>query len=215
MPWFQPWCSLFSHFCFFLFISVKFGEGSFVNLHLSHHDSQKPLALHCVGGEGGDDELRLWMGVKFRRRLNAKWNGTLQSSSIWGESECGGSGWERAHRRERPELAKGCQASQRMRTFQEGHSQQSRCCWEVVENSCDEAVGCVGCGWFKVRWSYHSAFKLAHWKWFWDNRGNPGLFLANRNTWCPWLWWALRKWSQQMTSTVPTVVSVEESRQWD
>ena len=63
MPWFQPWCSLFSHFCFFLFISVKFGEGSFVNLHLSHHDSLKPLALCCVGGEGGDDELRLWMGM--------------------------------------------------------------------------------------------------------------------------------------------------------
>lgn len=40
LPWFQPWCSLFSHFCFFLFISDKFGEGSFVNLHLSYHDSR-------------------------------------------------------------------------------------------------------------------------------------------------------------------------------
>lgn len=123
MPCFQPWCSLFSHFCFFLFISVKLGEGSFVNLHLSHHDSQKSLDLHWIRGEGGDDELWLWMWVKFRR-LNAKWKKqNLTKLQRLGESECGGCGWEWAPRRERWKLAEKCQVSQRS-TFQEGHSQQ-------------------------------------------------------------------------------------------
>lgn len=138
-------------------------------------------------------------------------NRTLQSSSVWGESERGGCGWERAHRRERWKLAERCQVSQR-RTFQEGHSQQRPVLLGVRGgNGCDKTVGCVGCGWGAVRRLDNARFKLALWIRLWDNKGKPGLFLVNWDT-----GWPLRKWSQQMMSTVPMLYGLrsqdDESR---
>lgn len=87
VPWSQPWCSLFSHFCFFLCISVKFGEGSFVNLHLSHHDSQKSLDFAPNWGWG-----RGWwaetVGVgEIQRRLNAtpEQQNLPECQHLWGK----------------------------------------------------------------------------------------------------------------------------------
>lgn len=87
VPWSQPWCSLFSQFCFFLCISVKFGEGSFVNLHLSHHDSQKSLdfAVNWGWGRGWWAET---VGVgEIQRRLNAtpEQQNLPECQHLWGK----------------------------------------------------------------------------------------------------------------------------------